>query len=392
VKNPLLILIVLILVAVVMYPFGNAMGVHIPPQSPEEIAALPIGSTVLNGTTVVNDNSLHKVPILYHPEYLVQNALEQNYVGLFTSLVTGAVPTPVKAVVNSDISDSGAAEGFTGPGTLTVQGNKLTVNPPNQFIYGYVTPYTIAVKTNGSVELIQNNKTIKTVSTQDFSNDTIPNQYIDLSDFETWYNNSNIGDNITLDYGLSNFSDGRNMVPPDEIKTYFGDDVLNYITSREPTNESILVYNDTNNEVVVGSDQTIMNFYGDMDNNARVENAQAFIQAWNNTIIPPQTTGYGTENVSYVSVYDPDPTQGTGWADHGTCPPGRAIRDASLAAGFPLPTGMTMDYQNVISDTASLTDGITVYNTLNYPVKITIWMNGTSEDAPIYCQITELLP
>jgi hypothetical protein len=346
----------------------------------------------LNGTTVVNDNNLHKVPILYHPEYLVQNALEQNYVGLFTSLVTGAVPTPVKAVVNSDISDSGAAEGFTGPGTLTVQGNKLTVNPPNQFIYGYVTPYTIAVKTNGSVELIQNNKTIKTVSTQDFSNDTIPNQYIDLSDFETWYNNSNIGDNITLDYGLSNFSDGRNMVPPDEIKTYFGDDVLNYITSREPTNESILVYNDTNNEVVVGSDQTIMNFYGDMDNNARVENAQAFIQAWNNTIIPPQTTGYGTENVSYVSVYDPDPTQGTGWADHGTCPPGRAIRDASLAAGFPLPTGMTMDYENVISDTASLTDGITVYNTLNYPVKITIWMNGTGEDAPIYCQITELLP
>jgi hypothetical protein len=53
---------------------------------------------------------------------------------------------------------------------------------------------------------------------------------------------------------------------------------------------------------------------------------------------------------------------------------------------------MTMDYENVISDTASLTDGITVYNTLNYPVKITIWMNGTGEDAPIYCQITELLP
>ena len=74
-KNPLLILIVLILVAVVMYPFGNAMGVHIPTQSPEEIAALPIGSTVLNGTTVVNDNSLHKVPILYHPEYLVQRIM-----------------------------------------------------------------------------------------------------------------------------------------------------------------------------------------------------------------------------------------------------------------------------------------------------------------------------
>ena len=142
-----------------MYPFGNAMGVHIPSQSPEEIAALPIGSTVLNGTNVINDNTLHKVPVLYHPKYLVQAALNQNYMELFTSLVTGAVPTPVDAVVNSDISNNGDAEGFTGPGMLTVQNNKLAVNPPSTFIYGYVTPYTIAVKNNGSIQLIQNNKT-----------------------------------------------------------------------------------------------------------------------------------------------------------------------------------------------------------------------------------------
>lgn len=375
-----------------MYPLGNALGVHIPSQSPEEISALPIGSTVLNGTNVINDNSLHKVPVLYHPEYLVQDALEQNYMEFFTSLLTGAVPTPVEAVANSDISNNGLAEGFTGPGVLTVQDNKLAVNPPSTFIYGYVTPYTIAFKNNGSVQLIQGNKTT-TVSVQDFSNETIPHEYMDLNDFETWYNNSNVGDNVTLDYGLSNFRDGRNMVTPDEITTDFGSNISNYIQSREPTsNEEIMVYNNNTNQVIVSTDQTIMNFYSDMDNAARVENAQAFIQAWNNTIIPPHTTGYGTENVSYVSVYDPDPTQGTGWADHGTCPPGRAIRDASLAAGFPLPTGMSMDYENVIDDDASLTDGITVYNTLNYPVKITIWMNGTGEDAPIYSQITELLP
>ena len=375
-----------------MYPFGNAMGVHIPSQNPEEISAIPLGSTVLNGTTVINDNNLHKVPVLYHPEYLVQAALEQNYMGLFTSLITGAVPTPVEAVVNSDISNSGVAEGFTGPGTLTVQGNKLAVNPPNTFVYGYVTPYTIAVKNNGSVKLIQNNKTT-TVSVQDFSNNTIPHEYMDLNDFETWYNNSNVGDNTTLDYGLSNFSDGRNIVPPDEIKTDFGANISNYIQSRTPTsNENILVYNGGKNEVVVSSDQTVMDYYADMDNNARVSNALAFIQAWNNTIIPPHSTGYCTDNVSYESVYDPDPTQGTGWADHGTCPPGRAIRDASLAAGFPLPTGMTYDYTNVINDDASLSDGITVYNTLNYPVKITIWMDGASTGSPIQAQITELLP
>jgi archaellum component FlaG (FlaF/FlaG flagellin family) len=392
VKNPLFILIILILVAAVMYPFGNVMGVHIPSQNPEEIAAMPIGSTVLNGTNVINDNNLHKVPLLYHPEYLVQAALEKNYVGLLTSIITGAVPTPVEAVVNSDISNSGVAEGYTGPGILTVQGNKLAVNPPNTFVYGYVTPYTVAVKNNGSVKLIQNNKTT-TVSVHDFSNNTIPHEYMDLNSFETWYNNSNVGDNTTLDYGLSNFSDGRNMVPPNEIKTDFGTNISNYIQSRAPTSdENILVYNAGKNEVVVSSDQTVMDYYADMDNNGRVANALAFIQAWNNTIIPPHSIGYCTDNVSYVSVYDPDPTQGTGWADHGTCPPGRALRDVSLAAGFPLPTGMSYDYTNVINDDASLSDGITVYNTLNYPVKITIWMDGASTGSPIYAQVTELLP
>ena len=53
---------------------------------------------------------------------------------------------------------------------------------------------------------------------------------------------------------------------------------------------------------------------------------------------------------------------------------------------------MSYDYTNVINDNASLTDGITVYNTLNYPVKITIWMDGDSTGCPIYAQVTELLP
>ncbi len=383
----------LILVAVVMYPFGNAMGIHIPAQKPEEITALPIGSTVFNGTNVVNDNNIHKVPLLYHPEYLIQYAKDQKFTEIFTSLVTGTVPTPIKDVTNGSISDSGVAEGFTGPGMLTVQNNRLVVNPPNTFIWGDVTPYTVAVRTNNSVELMQNNKTVKTVSAQDISNDTIPHQYMSVDDFEKWYNNSNVGDSVNLDYSLSNLSDGRNMVTPDEIKTYFGDDVLKYMETHEVTsNETIMVYNGGKNEEIVGSSQTVMDSYAGMDNNARVFNAMSFIQAWNNTIIPPNSWGYCSDNVSYVSVYDPNPTQGVGWAEHGTCPPGRALRDASLDAGFSIPTGMTMDYTNVISDTASLTSGIQIYNNNDYPVKVIMWSDGDNTGMPIYAQIVKLSP
>lgn len=383
----------LILVAVVMYPFGNAMGIHIPAQKPEEITALPIGSTVFNGTNVVNDNNIHKVPLLYHPEYLIQYAKDEKFTEIFTSLVTGTVPTPIKDVTNGSISDSGVAEGFTGPGMLTVQNNRLVVNPPNTFIWGDVTPYTVAVRTNNSVELMQNNKTVKTVSAQDISNDTIPHQYMSVDDFEKWYNNSNVGDSVNLDYSLSNLSDGRNIVTPDEIKTYFGDDVLKYMETHEVTsNETIMVYNGGKNEEIVGSSQTVMDSYAGMDNNARVFNAMSFIQAWNNTIIPPNSWGYCSDNVSYVSVYDPNPTQGVGWAEHGTCPPGRALRDASLDAGFSIPTGMTMDYTNVISDTASLTSGIQIYNNNDYPVKVIMWSDGDNTGMPIYAQIVKLSP
>ena len=375
-----------------MYPFGNALGVHIPAQKPEEITALPIGSTVLNGTNVVNDNNIRKVPLLYHPEYLVQYAIEQKYMQIFTSLVTGAVPTPIKDVTGGSISNNGIAQGFTGPGMLTVKGNKLAINPPNNFVWGYITAYTVAVKTSDGVELVQNNKTLKTISTQDISNDTIPHLYVNLDDFKTLYNQSNVGNSLDLDYCLNNFSDGRNMVPPDKIKTYFGEDVLNYMETHEPTtNESILAYNGGNNEVVVGSSQTIMDAYANMDNNARVYNAMSFIQSWNNTIIPPHSTAYGSNNVSYTSVYDPDPTQ-LGWASHGTCPPGRALRDASSAAGFSIPTGMTWDYTNVIANDANLTSGIKIYNNNDYPVKVIMWSNGDNTGMPIYAKIVELLP
>lgn len=381
------------IIGAAMFPFGHVVSAYVPPQNPEEFSALPLGATVTNGTDVVDNNKIRKAPLLYHPEYLVEYAKEFQIWEIFTSLTTGAAPTPIKNATGSGISDNGIAEGFKGPGMLTKEGNLLVVEAPT-FVWGYEVPYTVAVKTNNGVDIKQGNQTIKSISAGDFSNDTIPHQYISLKDFESWYNSSTVGNTTTLDYALDNFNDGRNMVTPSKITAYFGAGVIQDMETH-PSDQPIMVYDGSGNQAVVGDTSTAMNYYSDLDNIARAHNAKQFIEAWNNTIIPPHTQAHGSDNVSYVSVYDPNPNATVKWASHGTCPPGRALRDASMAAGFPLPTGLTMDYTNAVSNYADLVTGILVENTGDYPVKIVIWSDGGDDGqgmTTIYAQVIQLKP
>lgn len=392
-KNPLIVLTLLIVIGAAMYPVGIAVGKNIPPQNPAEIAALPLGETVLNGTDVVNDNNIRKYPLIYHPEYLLEYAKEYKIWDLYISLTTGAAPTLMDNITGGSISDNGIAEGVKGSGMLTIQGNKLIVTNPT-FVWGFKTPYTLAVKTKDGIELKQGNKTLKTVSEKDINNDTIPHQYMSLDEFKSWYNKSDVGNATAVDYALAYFNDGRTMVTPDKLKTYFGENVLKDMETH-PQDQPIMAFNGAPNQLIIGDTSTIMNYYGDLDNVARAHNAKTFIDAWNNTIIPPHTEAHGSNNVSYVSVYDPDPNATVKWASHGTCPPGRALRDASLAAGFSLPTGMTMDYTDVISNFADLITGIRVENNGDYPIKIVMWSDGGVDGAGmsnIYAQIIQLRP
>ena len=54
-----------------MYPLGNVVGNFYSPQGPTDITALSVGDTVLAGTTVTDGSKIRKVPLLYHPEYLM---------------------------------------------------------------------------------------------------------------------------------------------------------------------------------------------------------------------------------------------------------------------------------------------------------------------------------
>ncbi len=391
IKHPLIIIVALIIIGAVMYPVGIAVGKYVPSQNPKEIAAVPIGETVTNGTHVVDSNKIRKVPIVYHPEFIVEYAKKLQIWELYTGLVTGAAPTPIKNITGSGISYSGTAEGIKGPGMVTVQDNKLIVTNPT-IVWGYKVPYTVAVKTASGVDIKQGNTTIKSVAIKDFNNDTIPHQFISLTDFKNWYNSANVGNSTALDYSLSNFNDGRNMITPDRITSLFGEDAINQMETRPPK-QPITVYEDSSNEVVISSTTTPMSYYSDLDNVARAHNANQFINAWNNTIVPPHSSAYGRNTAFYYSVFDPDPNAKTKWASHGVCPPGRVLRAATIGAGFPAPIGTTGDFTNAIAEGADLVTGIIVQNTADYPVKIVMWSDGGADGkgmSTIYAQIIAL--
>ncbi|NYB26776.1 MAG: hypothetical protein HVN34_05490 [Methanobacteriaceae archaeon] len=391
IKHPLLIIVALIIIGAVMYPVGLATAKYVPAQNPKEIAILPIGDTVTNGTAVVDSNKVRKVPIVYHPEYLVEYAKKLQIWEIYSSLVSGATPIPIKNITGGGISDTGKAEDIKGPGMLTIQDNKLTVTNPT-FVWGYKEPYTVAVKTKDGVDIKQGNTTIRSVAVNDFNNETIPHDYMSLTDFKNWYNSVNVGNSTALDYSLSNFNDGRNTLNPDEIAAFFGESVFEEMKTR-PLKAPITVYEDSENQVVISSTSTAMSYYAEYDNTARAHNANQLINAWNNTIIPPHTVGYGSSDVSYYGVFDPDPNATYKWASHGVCPPGRVLRAAALGAGLPAPAGTTGDYQNAIAPGIDIVTGIKVENTRDYPVKIVMWSDGGADGAgmtTIYAQIIEL--
>lgn len=393
-KHPLTIILILILIGGAMYPLGTVLGKNIPPQNPEEISSVPIKETVLNGTKVVDNNKIRKEPLIYHPEYLMVYAKSQKYWELYTSLITGAAPIPIQYITGSGISENGMVEGIKGPGMLTVEDNKLIVTNPT-FVWGYKVPNTIAVKTDKGIDIKQQGgNTIRSVSESDFSNDTIPHQYKNLTEFQSWYNKSSVGESITLDYSLSNFNDGRNLVPADKIVTYFGESVLKDMQTHPP-DQPIMAYNGATVKNLISETSTVMNYYATTSNILRAYNADQFIKAWNNTIIPPHTRAHGSNDVFYVAVYDSDPNATVKWAAHGTCPPGRALRDAVMGAGSPLPTGLTMDYTDSVSNYADLVSGIIVENPNDFPILIVMWSDGGVEGAgmsTIYAQVFELRP
>jgi hypothetical protein len=375
-----------------MFPVGNALKGYYPPQKAEEIAALPIGDTVMAGTDVVDESKIRKVPVLYNPEYIVENFKEGKYTEIFIGLLTGAINTPIENITGGSISIEGTAQNYTGPGLLTIKNNQLVVDPPGTFVWGYKTPYTTATKTKNGIEIKNVGKTLKVVSANDISNNTIPTKYVSATNVKSWYDNADVGESITLDYSLTYFNDGRNLVPPDEILNFFGTDTITYMENY-PSGSPVMVYNSSTKEDVAGTSASVLESFPEYGDSGRELNARQFVKAWNNTIIPPQGSSHGKETVEFYGLLDKN-VSGTGtvgYVTHGVCPPGRAFRDAIMAAGFSMPSGMNSGEYCVNVDSEPAT-GILVRNTGKYPIKIVMYTSGTGPSMVMYAKVIELIP
>lgn len=387
--NPILAFGVLIILIVGFSYVGNTIAGYIPPQKPEDITAMSIGDTVMAGMKVIDDNKIRKSPVVYHIDYIDSLVQEGKYSQVVTGLLTGSVETPISKMASGDISSQGYAQGFEGPGYLSVQGQQLVVNPPPTFLWGYKTGYTTGVKTDSGLEIREGGKSgkvVKTISASDISNSTIPNKYVTFTTFKKWYDNANIGSYIYLDYSLSNFNDGRNPVTPSQIPKYFGDSVVTYMQNY-PSGSPVMSYMGSHNETVTGSYAESLGSFPEYGDAARSYNAMSFARAWNGTIIPPHTGSHGKENVGFEACPDPNATGGS--ATHGVCPAARSLRGGTAAAGLPLPIGIRWEELAVAYDT-SPTQGVTVNNNQNYPIKLIMWTEGSGSGLVIHTQVVKL--
>ena len=370
-----------------MFTFAKSVDAYVPPQNPAEISAVNIGDTVYSGENVVSSSKIRKVPLIYHPEYLIEDLKSNQFNDFFTAITTGSVETPITQITSGKISRNGNAVGFNGPGMVTVSGEKLVVNPPETFVWGIKTPYTTAVKTAKGINIVTQNKTVKSVAASDISNDTVPTNYVSAVALKQWYNNSEIGDSIGLDYSLTSFNDGRNTITPNEIKTLLDNNTVEYMTEY-PSGSPIMIYNGATNQKVVGASNSVLGYYAQYNNALRADNAKTFVKGWNNTIVPPHTSSSGKEDVTFTGVYDPDVA---GYPSHGACPPGRALRGAVMEAGCPLPSGMSSGFYSVTIN-ANPSTGIKVYNPTNNPIKIVIWTVGSGTSMQIFAQAIQYTP
>ena len=353
-----------------------------------EITSLSLGDTIVSGTYVVDDSKIRKVPILYHPEYLLDYVYDMRIADFMDALITGTVKTPIGRITGTTISTTGIAQGFAGPGVLAVTENKLTVNPPGTSVYGYKSPYTFGVKTKDGLEIKEGTNTIKVVPSNQINNDTVPHTYISANNVKKWFDNAGIGEHITLDYAIANFNDGRNLVNPENIQNFFGDNVATYM-EKYPVGLPVLVYAGNVTEKVVGSNVDTLGSYPQYNDAIREENSRAFVEAWNGTIIPPHTSSSGKETVGFGRSTDPHAPGG--WASHGVCPSARALRGAAFQAGFGLPIGLNGGEYAVDFGYNPATD-VKVTNTKNYPVKIIMWTSGSGPSMAIYAKIIGLVP
>lgn len=386
--NSFKVLIGLFAIIIVLAPFSFANTNNLTLDEMNDILVGENGTTVFSGDDVIDDGAVKSYPAVINLGYLEDKITTGHYMNFLYSICTGVASMPASEIVHGAVDNNGRAANFDGPGYVSIDNGTINVHKPEGAVWGYIIPYTQAVKTEDGIDIVNNitGEVLGHVSAGQISESTVESDH-NISQLKAWYDSASVGSKYILQRSVGGFNDGRSYISSDTLKELGG--AYNY-TICHPQGDSVVVYlpNDTQ-AVELASAVTSLGSHPQYNDANRALNARQFVLAWNNTIIPAHSQGCGREDVAFSSVPEPEAESGT--ATHGVCPPARVLRSVALSIGAPLPVGMTTG-ENAVLFGYSPSTGIFVSNPLDYPIRITMWTEGSGTGMAIYAAVEELVP
>lgn len=387
-KISITILVVLIFLCAFLAVVGSATNNYTAESVAKEYD-LPIGQSMFENQSITGTTEPVEVPFITNIGFILHEVQAFDLRGILVALSTGVVPFDFSIVADEGIDSYGNVVDVEGPGFLTYAGDKLVVKEPDNYVWAYSAPYKWLQKTESGVDVYENGEKIKSVPVDEIRSLEYHNDYYNASTIASWYNyDAVVGSKFTLEKGMVGFSDGRNNVSSTDVPKIFGQEVVDY-ASEYPTGSPILLYSGNYTEKQGESYGTSLGSHPEYGDSIREVNARQFVEAWNGTIIPPNSTSSGKDYVYFESASDASAPGGS--AAHGVCPSARALRAAVTAEGFDLPVGMTWD-ENAVQFGFNPAQDITVTNNHDYPVKISMWTEGSGTGMGIYCKVTRYIP
>lgn len=387
-KISIAIFVAILALCAVLAVVGSASS-HYTADSVVKEYNIPIGQSMFENQSIVGTTDPIEVPIVSNIGFLTHQIQVFDLQGLLAAFTTGVVPFDFSTIVGEGIDSYGNVVDVEGPGFLTYAGDKLVVKEPDNYVWAYSAPYKWLEKTESGVDVYENGKKIKSVPTDQIRELDYHNDYYNASTIASWYNyDAQVGSTFTLEKGMVGLSDGRNNISASDVPKIFGQDTVDY-ASEYPTGSPILLYAGNYTEDAGESYGTSLGSHPEYGDSIREVNARQFVEAWNGTVIPPNSTGSGKDYVYFESATDASAPGGS--AAHGVCPSARALRAAVTAEGFDLPVGMTWDENAVLFGYNPARD-ITVTNNHDYPVQIKMWTEGSGTGMGVYAQVIRYIP
>lgn len=387
-KISIAILVALIVLCAFIAVFNTASANYTAKSVADEYN-LPIGQSMFENQSIVGTTDPVEVPLLSNFGFISHQIQAFDLQGILMSLSTGVVPFDFSTVAGDGIDSYGNVVDVEGPGFLTYAGDKLVVREPDNYVWAYSAPYKWLQKTESGVDVYEDGKKIKSVPVDQIRDLEYKNDYYNASTIASWYNyDAAVGSKFTLEKGMVGFSDGRNNISSSDVPKIFGQEMVDY-ASEYPTGSPILLYSGNYTEESGETYGTSLGSHPEYGDSIREVNARQFVDAWNGTVIPPNSTSSGKDYVYFESASDASAPGGS--AAHGVCPSARALRAAVTSEGFDLPVGMTWDEDAVLFGFNPAQD-ITVYNNHDYPVQIKMWTEGSGTGMGIYAKVVRYIP